>query len=112
MLFPCPSPTGENRLGLFLDGDGRLCDRWGRSWSSNRLALDQMPDDLRERGEEREQLEKRLHAFVMTLRNCWRSAIRDGQLNFTSFSTGIICLLAGSTRIRDRRKRRIRRRPR
>jgi hypothetical protein len=62
MLFPAPSPRGTNSMGLYLDGDGCLRDRFGRSWSSQKLALDEQPDlsDLHAKADAREEAEERI----------------------------------------------------
>ncbi len=53
-------------MGLFLDGDGRLCDRFGRSWSSQKLALDEAPglSDLHEKADAEAVVDKRLQSFI------------------------------------------------
>jgi hypothetical protein len=47
MLFPCPSPTGRNDAGLFLNERGELCDKYGGLWARHgTMALDALPPGL------------------------------------------------------------------
>jgi hypothetical protein len=60
-LFACPSPKGSNHAGLYLNEAGQLVDRHGALWgASGSMALDQMPDDLHEKADAREEAEKRI----------------------------------------------------
>jgi hypothetical protein len=47
MLFPCPSPSGRNDAGLYLDRGGNLVDKHGALWGRRgTMAMDSLPDGM------------------------------------------------------------------
>lgn len=47
-MFPCPSPSGRNDAGLYLDRAGNLVDRNGALWGRrNTMAMDSLPESVR-----------------------------------------------------------------